>query len=155
MKAAILLAFLAFAGFVGWRLAQETACDPAYRACPVPADVLAGFMGAWCNAPSLALMGGPVRETLRQDGERVLKIRRAGPPGSPEQTLRVRFVVNLGVVEFREYDLMTDAVLPGRMVTFLPDADRRVVRYADGEATFLRCARMEALGVPADIRALY
>jgi hypothetical protein len=41
------------------------------------------------------------------------------------------------------------------MTTTLPDNDRRVVRYADGEAIFLRCERMATLGVPDAVRALY
>jgi hypothetical protein len=155
MKALILLGALGFAGFVGYMLSQQATCDSAYRHCPVPDEVLAQFMGAWCNAPALAQMGGPVRETLRREGDRVVKTRRLGGPGGREQVVRVRFVLETGLIQFREYDLTTDEPLPGRMTTFLPDADRRVVRFADGDATFLRCERMAALGVPEAVRALY
>ena len=155
MKATILLLSGAFAGFVLYMLAQQQNCDSAYRHCPVPAETLARFMGDWCNAPSLERMGGPVRESLRTDGERILLSRRTGRAPAKEEVVRVRFVVDAGVIQFREYDVGTDAPLPGRMTTMLPDDDRRIVRYADGDAVFLRCERMAALGVPEAIRAQF
>jgi hypothetical protein len=136
-------------------LAQQQTCDSAYRHCPVPPETLARFMGDWCNAPSLERMGGPVRETLRSDGDRIILSRRTGKAPAKEEVVQVRFVVDTGVIQFREYDVATDAPLPGRMTTTLPDSDRRVVRYADGEAIFLRCERMATLGVPDAVRALY
>jgi hypothetical protein len=155
MKLTVLLLAGAFAGFVLYLLSQQTSCDSAYRHCPVPPETLARFMGEWCNAPSLERMGGPVREHLRTDGERIILSRRAVKPGATEEVVRIRFVVDTGLIQFREYDMTTDAPLPGRMTTLMPDNDRRVVRYADGEAVFLRCERMAALGVPDAIRARF
>lgn len=154
MLAATVIVVGLYVGYSGWQLlAHSQACDSALRHCPVPKERLDMHVGTWCNPQSMAV-AGPVREEIVRSGDGFVVRRTTFSPRS-EGAQVIRFHLDAGEVHAREYDPRSGVPTSGYVRIRMEGADRRVTDRRNTEVRWMRCDRMTAAGVPADVRAAF